>query len=154
MKFKNEFMVLHFIFITLYTTTFIVGWLRGSHAFFYQIHPVVGIASFFVPLLYFLISKKKKLIIQMIKGNFNYKGRPIMKVAKGSTQVIAVYYIFSVVTGFLLNNGLYVNTTMYLVLERIHSVSKLIVPLAVMTHVISRLMIKKSRTNKMRPKKA
>ncbi len=147
-QFKNEFMVIHFIFITLYMTTFIVGWLRGTHAFFYQIHPIIGIASFIVPLLYFVTSKKKKLIIQMIKGNFNYKGRPVMKVAKASTQVIAVYYVFSVITGFLLNNGLYGSTNMYLILERIHGVSKLIVPLAVLSHVVSRLMMKKARSSR------
>lgn len=149
-KFKNEFMVLHFIFITLYMTTFIVGWLRGTHAFFYQIHPIIGIASLIVPLLYFITSRKKKLIIQMIKGNFNYKGRLVMKFAKASTQVIAIYYVFSVVTGFLLNNGLYVSTNMYLVMARIHGVSKLIVPLAVLTHVVSRLMLKKARISRIK----
>lgn len=148
MKFRNDFIRLHAVFFVLYLLTFIVGWFRTEHIILYRAHPILGISSVVIPLGLYFISKNKKLIRQMIKVNFNYKGKPVLIVAKASTQVIAFYYIFSILTGFLLNNGLYTGIPMYLVLARIHGASRIIVPVAVLTHVISRLYMKQSRKRK------
>lgn len=141
--FKNDFMKLHALFMSLYLLTFIAGWFRGSSRFFYTVHVPIAISSVLLPLAFYIFSKKKKLIRQMIKSNFILKGRPVVKLAKISTLVIMFYYLFSVTTGILLNNQLYTSAGMYQILHNIHGASKIIVPLAVGTHVITRLLIKK-----------
>lgn len=142
---KNDFMKFHFSFMILYIATFLAGWFRGSHPFIYNIHPLLGILSVVVPLIVYITAKNKKLIRQMIKSNFNVKGRTVVKVAKVSTLVIMFYYVCSILTGVLLNNGLYSVPTMYTILSNVHSASKIIVPVAVIAHVVSRVMIKNSR---------
>ncbi len=43
----------------------------------------------------------------MIKSNFNMRCNNAMKIARISTQVIIYYFIFSVLSGVILNNALY-----------------------------------------------
>jgi len=148
MKFKNDFMKLHLVFMILYVSTFAIGWFRGANTLLYKLHPIVGIGSVVIPLVLFIFLKNKRVVIQMIKSNFNYKGKPLVKAAKISTQIIIFYYLFSISTGFLLNNSLYTSFEMYTVLHNIHAASKIIVPLAVGTHVVARLGLKKGRVKK------
>lgn len=144
MKFKNDFMKLHLVFMILYVSTFIIGWFRGSNEILYTLHPLFGMGSVVIPLILFIFLKNKRVVIQMIKSNFNYRGKPLIKAAKISTQVIIFYYLFSIFSGFLLNNGLYSSFGMYTILSTIHGASKIIVPLAVVIHVFARLMLKKN----------
>lgn len=143
--FKNDFMKLHALFMSLYLLTFLAGWFRSGSRFFYTVHVPIAISSAVIPFLFYIFSKKKKLIHQMIKSNFKIKGRPLVKAAKISTLVIMFYYIFSVSTGIILDNQFYNSAAMYQVLHKIHGASKLIVPLAVITHVVSRLLIKNKK---------
>lgn len=145
---NNDFKKWHFGFMTMYLLTYIVGLLRGTNSFFYKIHPVVGIASVVVPLVLYILLKNKKMIRVVIKSNFNLKGSVPIKFAKGSTMIILVYYVFSILSGFLLNNSLYNSIEMYNALSAIHGIAKFIVPIAVVTHVVSRLYIKKRKTKK------
>lgn len=140
--FKNDFKRWHFSFMSLYIITYIVGLLRGSSTFFYKAHPIVGISSVVIPFLVYLTAKNKKMIRSVIKSNFNLKGSTPIKIAKLSTMVILVYYVFSVLTGFLLNNSLYGTFTIYNVLSTTHSIAKFLVPIAVLSHVAARLYIK------------
>lgn len=142
--FKNDFMKWHLSFMIPYTLTYIVGLFRGSSSLAYQLHPLLGIASVVVPLGVYLLLPNKKLIRQMIKSNFNLRGKPLMKVAKVSTQFIFVYFVFSALSGFLLQNGLYGTAGAYQILSVVHSVAKIIVPVAVITHVAARLTLKRS----------
>lgn len=141
-KLDNAFRKWHALFVILYIMTFIFGWLRSTNTFFYKYHPIVGISSVILPLSYFMISKDKILIIRMIKSNFNLKGHGLIKLAKISTMVILFYYLISVFSGFILNNNLYSTYTVYKVLHNIHGLSKLIVPIAVISHVYARLRLK------------
>ena len=81
----------------------------------------------------------------MIKNNFNLKGKALVKVAKISTQVIVIYFLFSVVSGAILNYLWSISRTMYNVLQFIHGLAIYIVPLAVVTHVTSRLLLKQKK---------
>lgn len=147
---RNDFLKWHFSFITLYIATFIVGWLRATHIVFYTLHPWLGLSTVIVPLGVYLFSKNKRLIRQMIKSNFNIKGKPLVKVAKISTQVILIYYAFSIVSGIIMNYGWYTSADMYGGLQGIHGLARFIVPAAVVTHVTARLLIKakKKKPNK------
>lgn len=87
----------------------------------------------------------------MIKSNFNIKGKPLVKVAKISTQVILIYYAFSIVSGIIMNYGWYTSADMYGGLQVIHGLARFIVPAAVVTHVTARLLIK---AKKKKPNKA
>lgn len=146
--FRNDFLKWHFSFLTLYLLTFIAGWFRTSHSFFYTIHPLLGISTVLVPFIVFVFSKNKRLIQQMIKNNFNLKGKPLVKVAKISTQIILVYYLFSIVSGLIINYIWSISRTIYDILQFIHGLAIYIVPLAVVTHVTSRLLIKRQKNKK------
>lgn len=146
--FKNDFKRWHFSFLFFYLLTYMAGILRSRSAFFYQIHPLVGILSVVVPLLVYLTAKNKVMIRKVIKSNFNLKGKPLIKVAKVSTMVIMVYYVFSIFSGFLLNNSLYNSKLMYQVLTTIHEVAVFLVPLAVISHVAARLILKRKKVNR------
>ncbi len=135
----------HFVFIILYLSTFVVGWLRTMHVLFYRAHPILGISSVVIPFVVYLFSKNKKLIRQLIKSNFKLNGRPKIILAKISTLVIIFYYLFSIATGFMLNNGLYGTAEVYQVSSAVHGASKVIVPVAVGTHVFARLSLKRKR---------
>lgn len=139
----NDFKKWHLAFMVPYLLTLIAGYLGERNALIYRAHPILGIASVVIPLVAYLVLPNKKLIRQMIKNNFNLRGKPLMKVAKVSTQVILIYFVFSILTGFLLNNGLYVNFDMYKVLAAIHGIAKFLVPVAVLVHVGARLGLKR-----------
>lgn len=140
--FKNDFMKFHALFMSLYVLTFIAGWFKGSSRFFYTIHVPIAISSLVLPLAFYIFSKNKGLIRQMIKSNFILKGSIAIKVARISTLVIMFYYLFSVSSGVILNYALYGTASLYEVFHRIHGLSKIVVPLAVTSHVVSRLLIK------------
>jgi hypothetical protein len=139
----NDFKKWHLSFMVPYVLTLIAGLLRSENAFAYQIHPLLGILTVIVPLVTYLVLPNKKLIRQMIKNNFNYRGKPLMKVAKVTTQIIIVYFVFSAVTGFLLNNGLYGTPAVYQILAAIHGIAKFLVPVVVLTHAGARIALKK-----------
>jgi cytochrome b561 len=143
--FKNDFKIWHAVFVSLYLTTYLVGFFRTSNTFFYKIHPYLGISTFILPLIVFLLSKQKKLIIQMIKSNFTLKGSNIIKTAKISTILIILSYITSVVTGLIVNYELYNTYDGYLLLRNIHGFSKYLLPIFVVIHVYSRLKIKSKK---------
>lgn len=131
-------------FVIPYTLTFVVGLLRGSNTLAYALHPLFGMLTLVLPIIVYALSKEKKVIKGMIKSNFNLKGKPVVKVAKLSTQVILGYFLFSVVTGFIINNSLYGTPGMYSILSSIHGVARFLVPLAMIAHVVARIMIKQS----------
>jgi len=139
----TDFKKWHLSFMVPYVLTLIAGLLRSKNAFAYQIHPLLGILTVVMPLVTYLVLPNKKLIRQMIKNNFNYRGKPLMKLAKVTTQIIVVYFVFSAVTGFLLNNGLYGTPAVYQILAAIHGISKFLVPLVVLTHAGARIALKK-----------
>lgn len=93
-----------------------------------------------------MMSSDKRLIRQMIKSNFNYRGNLTVKVAKFSTQVIASYFLFSVLTGFILNNSLYEKPETYKILSSIHGLAKYIVPIAMLMHITARIVLKRKHT--------
>lgn len=140
---KNDFKKWHVSFMVPYTLTLLAGLLRSRNAFAYQVHPLLGILTVVIPLVTYLLLPNKKLIRQMIKNNFNLRGNSTMKVAKVSTQIILIYFLFSVITGFILNNNLYGTVGIYMVLSTIHGIAKYLVPLVVLTHVGARLKLKK-----------
>ncbi|MCH4890976.1 hypothetical protein EZV73_25585 [Acidaminobacter sp. JC074] len=143
--FRNDFIKWHLAFVLPYTLTFIAGLFRSQSTLAYNIHPILGISTFVLPMLVYLFSKDKKLIRGMILNNFNYKGKWPIKIAKLSTQMIIVYFLFSLVTGFVLNNALYGTTEIYTLLSNIHGLARFIVPGAMVTHIGSRLFIKYKR---------
>lgn len=146
--FKNDFKIWHAVFVSLYLTTYIVGWLRTSNSFFYRIHPYLGISTLVIPFIVYIFSKQKKLIRQMIKSNFIIKGSTLIKTAKLSTLFILLGYISSILTGIALNYQFYATYDGYLVLKNIHGFSKYALPVLVVIHVYSRLKLKNNKSNK------
>lgn len=140
--FKNDFMKWHASFMVPYVLTLTAGMFRSKNAFAYQSHPLLGILSVVIPIATYLLLPNKKLIRQMIKNQFNLRGDTKMKFAKVSSQIILVYFLFSVVTGFMLNNGLYGTLGVYRILAAIHGIAKFLVPAAVLVHIITRLKLK------------
>ena len=143
--FRNDFMKWHLSFLLPYLMTFTAGLLRSRNSIAYGLHPVLGIMTLVLPLVTYILLPNKKLIRQMIKGNFNLKGSLSMKVAKVSTQIILIYFLFSAVTGFVLNNSLYGTPQIYRVLSSIHGLAMYMVPMAVTAHVIARLILRQKR---------
>ena len=127
---RNDFMKWHLSFIVPYILTYSAGLLRGKSLIAYKLHPLFGISTLVLPLLAYILLPNKKLIRQMIRNNFNFKGNLVMKAAKISTQIIFTYFIFSAFTGFILNNGLYGTPAIYQVLSTIHGIAKFLVPMA------------------------
>lgn len=139
---NKHFKPIHGSFMVLYLLTYAVGWIRDLNPIFYTIHPFLGFASFAVPLILYLRSENKKLIRRMISNNFSITGSPLLKTAKVSTLVIMAYYLVSVITGVVLNYGWYASKAAYDVLHVFHGSAKIIVPLAVLTHGLSRWRLK------------
>jgi len=144
--FKNDFKKWHIAFVVPYTLTFIAGLFRSKNTFAYNMHPILGISTFVIPIIFYMMSSDKRLIRQMIKSNFNYRGNLTVKVAKFSTQVIASYFLFSVLTGFILNNSLYEKPETYKILSSIHGLAKYIVPIAMLMHITARIVLKRKHT--------
>lgn len=142
---RNDFMKWHMAFVIPYTLTYIIGRLRGTSTIAYKIHPFLGFATILLPLLVYIFSKKKKLIRQMIKTNFNFKCKPLMKVARASTLVIMFYFIFSVISGVMMNNGIYGTVAIYKFISAGHRLATYLVPIAMVVHVGARLGMKKRR---------
>lgn len=138
---KNDFSKVHIAFVVPYLLTYTVGWFRSTHVFFYNLHPLLGFSTIGLPLLVYLFSKNKRVIHQMFKSNFVIKGRPVVKLAKLSALVIMFYFVFSVMSGIILGNGWYTAES-YEVFHTIHGISKILVPLAVLTHGLSRLSLR------------
>lgn len=134
----------HLAFILPYLGTFVIGLFRDTSLIAYKIHPFVGMASLIIPLLVYISLPNKRVIHQMIKSNFSKRCEPLMRVARISTLVIIFYYILSVLSGVVLNLGLYGTPLVYQILASIHGVARIIVPLAVVIHVVTRLMLKRN----------
>lgn len=146
--FRNDFMKWHASFIVPYALTYTVGLFRSRNVLAYKLHPLLGIATLVLPLVTYLLLPNKKLIRMMIKNNFNLRGDWVMKVAKIATQVIVVYFLISALSGILLNYGLYGTAGIYQVMSSVHHVSKILVPIAVLTHVAARIYQKKKPVGK------
>ena len=146
--FKNDFKIWHAVFVTLYLTTYIVGWLRTSSSFFYEIHPYLGISTLVIPLLVYIFSKQKKVIRQMIKSNFTIKGSLLIKTAKVSTLLIMLSYVTSILTGIALNYEFYATYDGYLIFKNMHGFSKYALPFLVIIHVYSRLKLRNKKKKK------
>lgn len=142
---RNDFMKWHMAFVIPYIFTYILGRLRGTSTLAYKLHPYFGAATVLLPLLVFILSKNKRLIKQMIKSNFNMKCKPAMKIARISTIVIGVYFVFSVTTGSMMNYGVYGTVAIYKIISKIHTLATYLVPIVVATHVGARIWIKKAK---------
>lgn len=140
---RNDFMKWHMAFIIPYISTYIIGRLRGSSALAYKIHPYFGVATIILPLIVYILSKKKRLIRQMIKSNFNLKCKPLMKVARLSTLVIMFYFIFSIISGIMMNYGIYGSVAIYKFISAGHRVANILVPVTISIHVLARILLKK-----------
>ena len=142
---RNDFAKWHTAFLVPYLLTYVAGFLRSNNMLAYRLHPLLGISTLLIPLVVYLMSNNKKLIRQMVRNNFNLRGKPMMKVAKISTMAIVTYFVFSAVTGFVLNNNLYGTAEAYMILSSVHNIALYLVPVIVAAHVASRLSLKRSR---------
>lgn len=91
----------------------------------------------------YVFFKKKKLIQQMIIINLKMNCKALMRVARLSVLLILFYFIFSAIIGIIMNNNLYGTVEIYKILTSIHGISTFLVPLSVLTHIGTRLAIKR-----------
>ena len=145
--FRNDFLKWHLAFVIPYGLTYILGFLREHNTLAYKLHPFAGMATVVIPLIVYLLLPNKRVIHQMFKSNFSMRCSPLMKVARISTLFILFYFGISVLTGMLLNLGLY-TVTIYKIISPIHNIAKLLVPIAVIAHVYARLQFKKQRSRR------
>lgn len=140
--FRNDFIKWHTVFIAFYLLTFIAGFFRSTFTWAYKLHSLLGIATVVAVVLAYLLLPNKRVVVQMIKSNFSMRCGKAMKIARISTLVIVFYFLFSIVSGVVLNYNLYGSRTVYDIFHLIHSIAKVLVPAAVVVHVAARLAVK------------